>query len=218
MFEASHRPIPRQPRRVHKSGPLRFHPKPGIAVIAPNTLTGIGLRTILERLVPTAEIALFDRFEHFCEAHPERFYHYFVAMSVFLRHSAFFRARSQKTILLGSGPSERTGAMHCLDITAGEERIVRDLLHMRHRARRPEHRLPAAAAPQPQPELSAREIEVLVQIARGLSNKQIAERLRIGATTVISHRRNLTEKLGIRSVAGLTLHALTMGYVDPDAL
>ena len=82
--------------------------KPGSAVIAPNTLTGIGLRTILERLVPTAEIALFDRFEHFCEAHPERFYHYFVAMSVFLRHSAFFRARSQKTILLGSGPSERT--------------------------------------------------------------------------------------------------------------
>ena len=139
--------------------------KPGIAVIAPNTLTGIGLRTILERLVPTAEIALFDRFEHFCEAHPERFYHYFVAMSVFLRHSAFFRARSQKTILLGSGPSERTGAMHCLDITAGEERIVRDLLHMRHGARRPEHRLPAAAAPQPQPELSAREIEVFVQIA-----------------------------------------------------
>ena len=192
--------------------------KPGIAVIAPNTLTGIGLRTILERLVPTAEIALFDRFEHFCEAHPERFYHYFVAMSVFLRHSAFFRARSQKTILLGSGPSERTGAMHCLDITAGEERIVRDLLHMRHGARRPEHRLPAAAAPQPQPELSAREIEVLVQIARGLSNKQIAEQLRISATTVISHRRNLTEKLGIRSVAGLTLHALTMGYVDPDAL
>ena len=192
--------------------------KPGIAVIAPNTLTGIGLRTILERLVPTAEIALFDRFEHFCEAHPERFYHYFVAMSVFLRHSAFFRARSQKTILLGSGPSERTGAMHCLDITAGEERIVRDLLHMRHGARRPEHRLPAAAAPRPQPELSAREIEVLVQIARGLSNKQIAERLRISATTVISHRRNLTEKLGIRSVAGLTLHALTMGYVDPDAL
>ena len=192
--------------------------KPGIAVIAPNTLTGIGLRTILERLVPPAEIALFDRFEHFCEAHPERFYHYFVAMSVFLRHSAFFRARSQKTILLGSGPSERTGAMHCLDITAGEERIVRDLLHMRHGARRPEHRLPAAAAPQPQPELSAREIEVLVQIARGLSNKQIAERLRISATTVISHRRNLTEKLGIRSVAGLTLHALTMGYVDPDAL
>ena len=67
-------------------------------------------------------------------------------------------------------------------------------------------------------DLPAREIEVLVQIARGLSNKQIAERLRIGATTVISHRRNLTEKLGIRSVAGLTLHALTMGYVDPDAL
>lgn len=192
--------------------------KPGIAVIAPNTLTGIGLRTILERLVPAAEIVLFDRFETFREAQPERFYHYFVAVSVFLRHDAFFRARSRKTILLGCGESGRTEAMHRLDVSAGEERIVRDLLHMQREARRPEHGLPPAAAPHPHPGLSAREIEVLGLIARGLTSKQIAERLRIGATTVVSHRRNLTEKLGIRSVAGLTLHALTAGYVDPDEL
>lgn len=192
--------------------------KPPIAVVTPNTLTGIGLRTLLERLVPTAEIVLFDRFETFCEARPERFYHYFVALSVYLRHSAFFRERSRKTILLASGPSERADAMHRLDISAGEERIVRDLLRMQHEARRPEHRLPDTAATRPRPELSARETEVLGLLARGMTSKQIAERLRIGATTVVSHRRNLAEKLGIRSVAGLTLHALATGCVDPDDL
>jgi len=192
--------------------------KPGIAIIAPNTLMGIGLRTILERLVPAAEVALFDRFESFLEEDPERFYHYFVAVSVFVRHTAFFRGRSHKTILLGGNPSDRFAGMHRIDIFASEERLVHDILRMRGAARRPEHRLPAATGPQPQPELSAREVEVLEWIARGSINKEIAERLRIGTTTVISHRRNLMEKLGIRSVAGLTLYALTMGYVDPDDL
>ena len=45
-------------------------------------------------------------------------------------------------------------------------------------------------------------------------NKQIADSLQIGLTTVISHRRNIMEKLGIRSVAGLAIYALTAGYVD----
>lgn len=49
-------------------------------------------------------------------------------------------------------------------------------------------------------------------------NKEIADRLHIGTTTVISHRRNIMEKLGIKSVAGLTLYAATLGYVDADDL
>lgn len=55
-------------------------------------------------------------------------------------------------------------------------------------------------------------------MARGLINKEIADRLGIGLTTVISHRRNLMEKLGIRTVAGLVVYALTEGLVDPDEL
>ena len=55
-------------------------------------------------------------------------------------------------------------------------------------------------------------------MARGLINKEIADRLGIGLTTVISHRRNIAEKLGIRSVAGLAVYALRTGLVDPDEL
>ena len=55
-------------------------------------------------------------------------------------------------------------------------------------------------------------------VVAGLLNKQIAQRLDVALTTVISHRRNLVRKLGIRSVAGLTIYAVTKGYVDAEQL
>lgn len=62
--------------------------------------------------------------------------------------------------------------------------------------------------------LSKREQEVLGLVAQGLMNKEIAERLHISLTTVISHRKNLSEKLGIHSLAGLTVYAYTHGFLD----
>ena len=45
-----------------------------------------------------------------------------------------------------------------------------------------------------------------------LHNKEIAEKLHISLTTVISHRKNITEKLGIKSVSGLAIYAFMLGY------
>lgn len=58
------------------------------------------------------------------------------------------------------------------------------------------------------PELSEREREILVSVAQGLTNKEIAERHHISIYTVITHRKNITRKTGIKSVAGLTVYAL----------
>ena len=49
-------------------------------------------------------------------------------------------------------------------------------------------------------------------------NKEIAARLNISLTTVISHRKNITEKLGIKSLSGLTIYAVMRGYVEPYEL
>ena len=62
--------------------------------------------------------------------------------------------------------------------------------------------------------LSDREIEVLNLIVQGFINKEIAEKLNIGLTTVITHRRNIMDKLGLKSVSALTIYAVTHGYVD----
>ena len=62
--------------------------------------------------------------------------------------------------------------------------------------------------------LSDREIEVLSLVAQGKINKEIAEKLFISTTTVITHRKNIQEKLGIKSVSSLTIYAVMHGYVD----
>ncbi len=62
--------------------------------------------------------------------------------------------------------------------------------------------------------LTAREREVLALVAEGLSNKDIASRLRVEVRTIESHRSRLMDKLDIHSVAGLTRYALAQGYVQ----
>ena len=160
--------------------------RPVIAILTANVLVGVGLRSILEKAAPAADVELFGNFQEFAEADPERFIHYFVTAQLFAAHNAFFRARSHRTIVLANG--QTPAGVHCIDVQT-------------------------AAQP-----LTEREAEVLTLIAGGLINKQVADRLGIGLTTVISHRRNIMEKLGIRTTAGLVVYALAAGYVDPDGM
>lgn len=63
--------------------------------------------------------------------------------------------------------------------------------------------------------LSRRELEVLIRIAEGSTNKQIADRLGISVRTVETHRENLMRKLGVQGTAALTKWAVSRGLVDP---
>lgn len=67
-------------------------------------------------------------------------------------------------------------------------------------------------------ELSARERDVLKLVALGLSNKETADKLFISIHTVITHRKNITEKLGIKSISGLTVYAIINGIIDSDSI
>ncbi len=62
--------------------------------------------------------------------------------------------------------------------------------------------------------LTPRELDVLRLVTQGLLNKEIADRLEISLHTVISHRKNITAKLGIKTVSGLTIYALMHGLVE----
>ena len=62
-------------------------------------------------------------------------------------------------------------------------------------------------------DLSERESEVLVLVAQGSSSKEIADKLNISIHTVNTHRKNITRKTGIKSVAGLAVYAMLHNLV-----
>ena len=62
--------------------------------------------------------------------------------------------------------------------------------------------------------LSQREKEVVACVVQGMTNKQIADKLCLSPHTVITHRRNISAKLGIHSTAGLTIYAIVNKLVD----
>ncbi len=63
-------------------------------------------------------------------------------------------------------------------------------------------------------EISKREADILKNIALGYSNKEIADKLFISTHTVVTHRKNITRKLGIKTVPGLTIYAILNKLID----
>jgi DNA-binding CsgD family transcriptional regulator len=64
--------------------------------------------------------------------------------------------------------------------------------------------------------ISDREKEVLRLVAVGLTNKEIGDKLFISSHTVITHRKNISAKLGIKTIAGLTMYALINHLIVPE--
>lgn len=62
--------------------------------------------------------------------------------------------------------------------------------------------------------LSDREIEILVEVCRGLSNQEIADKLFISKRTVDKHRANILEKTGCRNTANLVVYAIKNRLVE----
>lgn len=66
--------------------------------------------------------------------------------------------------------------------------------------------------------LSERETTILKEVALGLTNKEISDKLYISMHTVITHRKNITAKLGIKTISGLTVYALINNIISPISL
>ena len=195
--------------------------QPEIAIVEANTLTSLGLKTILERMIPMAVIRTFHSFGELTDDTPDMYAHYFISAQIYVEHNAFFLPRKRKTIVLaGDSHQFQLSGVPILNIYQAEEQLVKDILKLHQHA--PHDGYPVKDMPPTPPptghELSAREIEVLVLITKGLINKEIADKLNIGLTTVITHRKNITEKLGIKSVSGLTIYAVMNGYVEADRI
>lgn len=194
-----------------------------IAIVEPNVLTCMGLKNILEGMIPAITVRTFRNFAELIDDTPDMYAHYFISAQTYIEHNAFFLPRKRRTIVLaGESPQFHLSGVATLNIYEREEELMKNLLKLYRHA----HRHPTAgkgmphdcSAPMAKELLSAREIEVLSLIAQGMINKEIADKLNIGQTTVITHRKNIIEKLGIRSVSGLTIYAVMNGYVEADRI
>ena len=66
--------------------------------------------------------------------------------------------------------------------------------------------------------ISQRELDVLRLVALGFLNKEIADKLNISLNTVLSHRKNITSKLGIKTVSGLIFYCIAQGHISADEI
>lgn len=200
---------------------------PEIAIIDPNTLTGLGLQNLLDEIIPMATIRVFHSFKELMDDTPDMYAHYFISSQIYFEHTSFFLERKPKTIVLVSGETlPQLSDIFTLNIYEDEKHLVKNILRLHQHGHKHGHPGKQMAGGHPavatgttnNHELSVREIEVLALVTKGLINKEIADKLSISLTTVISHRKNITEKLGIKSVSGLTIYAVMRGYVEADRI
>ena len=190
--------------------------RPKVAIIDPNTLSALGLKSMLQNVMPIMTVEMFGSFAELSANEPDSFYHYFVAMNVVLENMTFFTERRRKTIVLSPLASHLSPleGFHSLCINVPESALIRSLLALEQHAHGKGQNLPPMPQVLQQKILSDRELEVLALIVQGYINKEIADKLNIGLTTVITHRKNIMEKLGMKSVSALTIYAVMHGYVD----
>ena len=190
--------------------------RPQIAIVDSNTLAVMGLKQLLLHVMPIMTVDTFGSFAELESNEPDKYVHYFVSIDILLNHRPFFAERRRKTIVLtlSVNDSSRISDFHSLCINQPEDQLVRSLLQLQQHAHAGGHNMPPMPQALSQQILTNREIEVMALIVQGLINKEIADRLNIGLSTVITHRKNIMDKLGFKSVSALTIYAVMHGYVD----
>lgn len=186
-----------------------------LAVIDTNTLACLGLELILNKVVPDAVIRIFHDFGSFMDDTPDMYHYYFVSSEQYVLYNFFFLPRKERTIIMMHGTFNHSipRGNNILNVDRPEKKLTNDV--KRYFMMDDDKKM---LSTRDDNDLSPREIDVLVLVCKGLLNKEIAEKLNISLTTVITHRKNITQKLGIKSVSGLTLYAIMNGYITPDKI
>ncbi len=125
----------------------------------------------------------------------------------FLENLKVFLPRKARTLVVVDRPVQGDGDVKLIDVQQDTDQVLAALSHFLGE-KEEENNQPNV--------LSGREIDVLRLVASGMINKQIADTLNISINTVLTHRKNITAKLGIKSVSGLTFYAMMNGIIDPN--
>ena len=196
--------------------------RPSIAIVDSNTLAMLGLKQLLQNVMPIMTIDVYSTFAELQANRPDQYFHYFVAMDIVMSNPSFFCERQRKTIVLTTIQTStlklQTTIFNTLCVNQPEGMLIRQLLQLQQHAHGGGRNLPPIPPVLQQNVLSDREAQVMALIVQGYINKEIAERLNIALSTVVTHRKNIMEKLGLRSVSALTIYAVMHGYVDVNKI
>lgn len=186
-----------------------------LAIIDTNILTCLGLQQILKNLLPMAEIVVCNSITELESQENQNFIHYFVSSRLYFEQSQFFRNHPHKSIVLVNGDMMVNG-VYTLNVCQNEASLVRDILALQSKGHG--SKMGIMGHPHSEPLLSAREVEVAVLLCKGYINKEIASQLDISITTVITHRKNIMEKLHARSLADIIIYSVMNGLVNVEDL
>lgn len=182
-------------------------------IVDSNRLSAMGLRQILQDIIPEAEITTVTSFDELTRLQPDHFVHYFVSSGIYFEHTAYFQEQRHRSIVLVQGDNyPRMAGLLTINVCQNEAALARDILALRHRGH------PIQPPATVESVLSSRETEVAVLLSKGLINKEVADRLNISLATAISHRRNIMDKLHARSLADIIIYVVTQGLVSLEDL
>lgn len=189
-----------------------MHRNKQIAVILSDTLQSIGLQSILTDYFFPVEVSHYPSFDSFSANSSDTFDYYFTGADLFVLNADFFLPRRSKTVVLVN-EQEAGGAfatMNHISAKATQETLLEQLQQLFDSDNNTTGDF--------NKELSSREIDVLQLIVKGITNKEIADKLNISLNTVLTHRKNITSKLGIKTVSGLTFYAIMNGIISGDEI
>ena len=190
-----------------------MHKTRQIAIILSDTLQSIGLQSLLTDYFPPVEVCWFPTFEAFNVAGcNDTFDYYFTSPETQVMNGDFFLPRRSKTIVLIDGAEGDGGISTTNHITvkASQEIIIEQLQLLLANDNS------GNLSGDTNKDLSTRETDVLQLIVKGITNNEIADKLSISLNTVLTHRKNITAKLGIKTVSGLTFYAIMNGIISGD--
>ena len=177
-------------------------------IFGPDSITTIGLKYLLREYFEIDAITINQPLDNdsFCDS--SQMYLIITTSQLFASNLDFFIPRRSRTIILSEEDSDDT---FIINIHCDESTIINKIEQIIASINIPSESLRQSS-------LTQREIDVLRLIAKGYINKEIAEKLNISFNTVLSHRKNITTKLGIKSASGLGFYAIMNGYISESDL
>ena len=185
-------------------------------IIDSNIIACLGLQHLICDLLPMAEVVICRSYEELAMQEDADFLHYFVSSRIYFEHTKFFRDHPKKSIVLVNGDMMISG-MNTLNVCQSQQALEREIMSLQRKGHG--HAITMARNAEKAPLLlSAREIEVAVLLCKGLRSKEVADSLCVSPTTVMTHRKNIMEKLHARSLADVLLYCVVNGMVDVEEL